>query len=1159
MKKALLLILILISLCVNPQITIPVGAENPDGGIIDGDSIYWENSWGRLEVYPHTGYGSTYIEQWCNATWKLAANDLDIAFRFNDSIANAHIYELVGEDWIDRTGVFQHTTYNDKHYYYVTNVHFEQFETRRFRWEYSVKMNTTGKWDFMAKLSSESIQYALDNNRYVMLDPWWDCEWAAMVAYTIDSSWIDADLLNFPVLVTIPTEVGVLCEPNGEDIRFVDMENESEYMYEIDTWDASGNSQVWVNITSLQSDSDTQFNLYYMNDGASDNQTPTQVWDDHYVMVLHMTNGTDSTNSYNNATDRVVEGTTYIDNVTTGKIGGAKSFNPGYTNYMNVSHTESLNLNDTTLELWYSLTSTRDYNPLINKEIIGTKENYNWSYIKASSSYLFRTTDDQVQSNASTSGTWGYHAVTRDLSDKIIHYEDVKISGTPAAVTDTDETTNTELLIGKYNYDYNHTVAMLHGKLDEIRISDIARNGSWLNASYHTQNDSTSFCVIGNPMIADLFHMNTTSNVTRNGANLLGWIPNNDDYQGTYTSYGAWVGTSSGMTEGTYDFNFTGVGTREAKEEIDVEATGLTEGTLYYYAGWIANATSFETTYNELSFTTYQDPQPPTDIQTDIEESNSSLEITWTTGLYSDKTVIIKKVGSYPSSVTDGTEVFNASDEDHWEEDLTGNYYLRAWSWNDTFNVYSADYADVEYGALIINCYDEDTLAGLTFDMFVSNQDGSETYNTSYATNSHIIDVNLCPLGNQINIEISASDNYSSQSESFYYDLDENETITYVVLALEPDSKPSTNVSCISMGANTEMFPPFTLDGDLITILADAADQFDKIIVNYTHSQYDSMIFYRDLVVSNIYVIDAYLPYADDTNPYVIQIENEYGIIVDEAKIIFRKYINSTVGWANFSILYTGATGQCSINLLPNEHYKLNISKTGYVTNTTPYYPDSEYYGIYYPAIFLLKFEEPDVEPGTPGEYITLNATMYSNETIHICFLDKADSTIDVYFEIYEIYNNTRTLIDTFSSATDDSFCFWIIVTNTSRLHVVEMDCNHSIFGTVLNFPIYVAPLYDNRTRESDLETKISNVGGDFNFGYVTTLFLYVPCIIPILIFGYINHPGYGVLISGGYAAIVTRYIEFGVTDAGKIAILASLLLVLGVLSIAINYYRRQN
>ncbi len=65
---------------------------------------------------------------------------------------------------------------------------------------------------------------------------------------------------------------------NGYDI--------SDY-YQIDEWDASGNSYVWVRINHTSSTEDTHVVMFYGNATAV-GQNSTEVWDSDYIMVQHL-------------------------------------------------------------------------------------------------------------------------------------------------------------------------------------------------------------------------------------------------------------------------------------------------------------------------------------------------------------------------------------------------------------------------------------------------------------------------------------------------------------------------------------------------------------------------------------------------------------------------------------------------------------------------------------------------------------------------------------------------------------------------------------------------------------------------------------------------------------------------------------------------------
>jgi len=360
----------------------------------------WENEYGRLTVYPKTSNNIVTQTQYANVLWKYPDNNIDIAFRFNDSLSGSDIwmwqnishdvsipdydwittnytlwnitdFQLIDEpesvmfgdipsdyyangncsmwmgdfyeplgfidigfdefnwlddehtvceltytywgvvgyhteqqnwmDWNSKKSSFHHTVYNGKHYYYVKDVPVKQDRVYNFKWQYDIPIHSSGKWDLLAKLSSDTIQEALSSGRYIMLDPWWSSSWTYYKTITVDKDYIDADLVNFPVLVN-STDTAMIAKCDGGDsIRFLaghnsgGTENNTEFYYEIEEWTPGGFS-IWVNVSLIHNDVDTQLLLYYNNSAASDNQNPSAVWDDNYVCVHHM-NDTSAWNS----------------------------------------------------------------------------------------------------------------------------------------------------------------------------------------------------------------------------------------------------------------------------------------------------------------------------------------------------------------------------------------------------------------------------------------------------------------------------------------------------------------------------------------------------------------------------------------------------------------------------------------------------------------------------------------------------------------------------------------------------------------------------------------------------------------------------------------------------------------------------------------------
>jgi len=125
----------------------------------------------------------------------------------------------------------------------------------------------------------------------------------------------------------------------------------------------------------------------------------------------------------------------------------------------------------------------------------------------------------------------------------------------------------------------------------------------------------------------------------------------------------------------------------------------------------------------------------------------TSIVLNWTRGTNADKTVIVMNTSGYPSSVSDGTVVYNgtATDTWIWIDNLSYNttYYFSAWGWNGSDSIYSSGYAtanattyappgkpsdpgpangstDVSrYATLSWNCTDLYNTSNLTYDVYL--------------------------------------------------------------------------------------------------------------------------------------------------------------------------------------------------------------------------------------------------------------------------------------------------------------------------------------------------------------------------------------------------------------------------------------------------------
>jgi len=106
--------------------------------------------------------------------------------------------------------------------------------------------------------------------------------------------------------------------------------------------------------------------------------------------------------------------------------------------------------------------------------------------------------------------------------------------------------------------------------------------------------------------------------------------------------------------------------------------TSLTPGTKYYVRAYAYNSEGYGYS-SERNFTTK--PNPPTVLACSVINS-TQINLTWTKGTGAEKTLVRRKVGSYPTSVTDGDEAYFDTGSGFSDDELTRytHYYYRAWS-----------------------------------------------------------------------------------------------------------------------------------------------------------------------------------------------------------------------------------------------------------------------------------------------------------------------------------------------------------------------------------------------------------------------------------------------------------------------------------------------
>ena len=325
---------------------------------------------------------------------------------------------------------------------------------------------------------------------------WWNNNWEYRKKITINHSKVDTDLINFPVLIILDSDINLAnnAQNDGDDITFTDKSN-NKLNHEIEYFnDSDGELVAWVNVTSLSSTEDTIIYIYYGNPTCDNQQDINSVWDSNFVMVHHLneSSGTHYDSTYY-GNDGLPQGTLNQDAI--GKVDGADEFD-GNDDYIEVSDNESLHLsNAITIEVW---AKTNNFNVY---RVIATKDKYSkseWAFFYNTNNKLDFKFNGQSGNNINantviTDSEW-HHLVGVYNGSHIYVFVDGVLDCTPLSYSDINTNCGT-VNIGYTKY---WNCCRFNGILDELRIFNTAKNASWISTEYKNQIEPSTFYNVGN-------------------------------------------------------------------------------------------------------------------------------------------------------------------------------------------------------------------------------------------------------------------------------------------------------------------------------------------------------------------------------------------------------------------------------------------------------------------------------------------------------------------------------------------------------------------------------------------------------------------------------------------------------------------------------------
>lgn len=331
--------------------------------------------------------------------------------------------------------------------------------------------------------------------------PWWDENWSYRRILTIDNSAQAENLVNFPVLVKLSaSRINYSqTQANGEDLRFIDADGSTVLDYEIELWNESGESVVWVRIPQVDASSATDnIVMYYGNPSAAAGENPQAVWDANYALVWHLTQTPDGADDVTDSSGNGRHGTTT--NMEAGdRVNAHLGFGlelDGTNEWINVNSPDPGFFHDLfsvkTFEVWIKAADTAADQTIYEEggSTNGFCVNINGGNIRV----ITRNSSSQITVSSGYSDTTNFNYITGVFDNGTLYkymngvqqsqatgYTSVGAhSGEPGFGYSPDSDAAGHSSAG-YNF---------NGVLDEIRLSATVRSPAWINAQYLSMTDS---------------------------------------------------------------------------------------------------------------------------------------------------------------------------------------------------------------------------------------------------------------------------------------------------------------------------------------------------------------------------------------------------------------------------------------------------------------------------------------------------------------------------------------------------------------------------------------------------------------------------------------------------------------------------------------------
>lgn len=322
--------------------------------------------------------------------------------------------------------------------------------------------------------------------------------WARTALITASGYTAGETLAGFPLLVRLNATAvpgfsyAQMLSSGGADLVFTSEDGTQVYDHEIETWDPSGTSFIWVRVPSLTAQS--KLRVWW---GKSGESTPSSAaraatWSSGFGGVWHLNQ---SLGFQTDSSPNALPGTsTAMADASTSVIPKAATLN-GTSSTVTIPNATALNPSFISVEAWINTTSnfTGTYS-IFSKDKTSTTAGRVWQFRVNAGKVEFipfnANANANVLSTASVNdGQFHHVCATWDGATARVYVDGIQ-SGSAAFSGSLRTGQANAAFIGRME---TNTPNFFPGTIDEVRLSNSARSANWIKASHDNQRPASTF------------------------------------------------------------------------------------------------------------------------------------------------------------------------------------------------------------------------------------------------------------------------------------------------------------------------------------------------------------------------------------------------------------------------------------------------------------------------------------------------------------------------------------------------------------------------------------------------------------------------------------------------------------------------------------------